>query len=518
MKFIEIIRGVETVSTVGDSEIHGIQYDSRKVKPGDCFLAIHGDTTDGNKYIDQAIAAGAKAVITDSSSETIRNGVAWAVVNNGRRAMSAVAMNFFGHPEMKLKLTGVTGTNGKTTTTFLIEAMMREAARGSALLGTIEYRLPGEVRESPHTTPESLDLLAFLAQAVEKKATEAVLEVSSHALAQERVWGIPFDVALFTNLTQDHLDYHQTMDAYFEAKKKLFTGCGCAAPRVSVLNTEDEWSQNLATFIKQEGGVVVSYGVHSGNVHTKDLSITPDGLHFELVTPQGTIRLHSELIGRVNVQNILAASTAALARGCTLDDVRRAVTKMTHVPGRFQRVNQGQPFTVVVDYAHTEDALRNLTRVGRDFVNREKSALRSNKPARVFTLFGCGGDRDKSKRPRMGMAAGVGSDLVILTSDNPRSEHPLAIIHDALQGLRESNAEYIVEPDRRRAIQLAIEFAHPGDIVLIAGKGHEKTQVIGEVIEPFDDVAVAQRALYTCGYTDDFSKALDFTATSGVFA
>jgi len=521
MKFTEIMCGVAASTLEGEAEVCGLQYDSRRVKKGDCFFAIKGETTDGSRYIREALQAGAVAVITDTPQNKPYEVSAWAVVEKGRRAMSEVAANFLRHPEAKLKLTGVTGTNGKTTTTYLIEAMLNEAGRGTALIGTIEYRLPGAVKESPHTTPESLDLFAFLAEAVEHNASEAVMEVSSHALAQERVYGVPFDVAVFTNLTQDHLDFHKSMDEYYVAKKILFSGCGTAAPRMSVVNLNDTYGQKLAVEIKQAGKGLLTYGTERGDVHARHVDIAPDGLRFELVTPQGEMRIQSDLIGRVNVENILAASAAALARGCTVDHIRRAINKLIHVPGRFQRVNLGQPFTVVVDYAHTDDALRNLIQVAREFIDRAADAagiLHSGHRGRVLTLFGCGGDRDKTKRPRMGKVAGAGSDFVILTSDNPRTEDPLSIIHDALQGLQMEKAEYRIEPDRKRAIQMAVEMARPGDIVLIAGKGHEKSQIIGKRVEAFDDIEIAKRALYNCGYTDDFSRALDFGTSAGVLA
>jgi len=521
MKFTDIMRGVATVTLEGEAEIFGIQYDSRRVKKGDCFVAIKGGTTDGSRYINDAIRAGATAVITDIPRQKPYELKAWAVVEKGRRSMSEVAANFLEHPEAKLELTGVTGTNGKTTISYLIEAMLNEAGRSTALLGTIEYRLPGDVKESPHTTPEALDLLTFLAAAVDHNASEAVMEVSSHALAQERVYGIPYDVAVFTNLTQDHLDFHQSMDEYYAAKKMLFTGCGTKPPRISVVNLNNTFGQRLAIEIKQAGGGLCTYGTERADVQARHIDISPDGLRFELITPIGEMRLQSDLIGRMNVENILAATAAALARGCTIDHIRRAVNKLTHVPGRFQRVNLGQPFTLVVDYAHTDDALRNLIQVAREFIDRAASTggiLHGTQRNRVLTVFGCGGDRDKTKRPRMGQVTGAGSDYVILTSDNPRSEDPLAIIHDALQGLQKEQAEYRIEPDRKRAIQMAIEMARPGDIVLIAGKGHEKTQVIGNKAESFDDVEIAKRALYNCGYTDDFSKALDFSAGAGVLA
>ena len=318
--------------------------------------------------------------------------------------------------------------------------------------------------------------------------------VSSHALSQQRVFGIPFDVAVFTNLTRDHLDYHGTMDAYFGAKQVLFEGCGTASPRVAVLNSDDEYGRKLIPFAQKQGSKVLTYGLSTGDFYAKNVDITSRGTGFLLATPQGEIPAFSPLIGRVNVYNILAAGAAAFARGCSSEAIASGLRSLIRVPGRFERVDCGQPFTVVVDYAHTDDAVRNLTGLAREFVN--KGGLK----ARVITVFGCGGDRDRAKRPLMGEAAGRGSDFVVLTSDNPRSEDPLDIMNDAVVGLQRAGAKYVMEPDRRSAIKLALEKASPGDIVLIAGKGHERVQVSREGAMPFDDVAVAREVLANAGY------------------
>lgn len=503
MRFSDLLFGAEVLSTSGEADIFGMQYDSRKVQTGDCFVAMKGETTDGNAYIDSAVGRGAFAIVTDSPSEPPREDIAWTVVKHGRRALAMMSGNLYQHPAQKIRLVGVTGTNGKTTTTFLVDAMLRAAQRKTALLGTIEYRLAGEVVPSPHTTPESLDLNHFLADGVKRGVTDAVMEVSSHALQQERVYGIPYDVAIFTNLTRDHLDYHKTMGEYFSAKQILFKGCGTEPPRVAVLNKDDERGRELIHIAKKLSPDLLTYGLKDGDFYAEDLKMTAEGSRFVMVTPEGKLDIFTPLLGKVNVYNVLAAAAAAQARGCTMMQIADAVRTLAHVPGRFQRVNAGQPFTVVVDYAHTDDALRNLTMLAEEFV-----AQAGNK-GRVITVFGCGGDRDRAKRPLMGRAAGEGSDFVILTSDNPRTENPLAIIYDAVQGLRETKAEYTTEPDRRRAIGLAMRLAKPGDIVLIAGKGHEKVQVIGDKSLPFDDVEVAEKAIRAQGYGEDFSTALE---------
>ncbi|HUS19766.1 MAG TPA: UDP-N-acetylmuramoyl-L-alanyl-D-glutamate--2,6-diaminopimelate ligase [Terriglobales bacterium] len=502
MKFSDLLFGAEVVSITGDADIFGLQYNSRRVQTGDCFVAMKGETTDGNAYIDSGVGRGAFAVVTDSETEPLRDGVGWAVVKHGRRALAMMSGNLYHHPAQTLKMVGVTGTNGKTTTAFLIETILNAAGRKTALVGTIEYRLAGEVVPAPHTTPESLDLNRFLADGVKRGVTDAVMEVSSHALYQERVYGVPYDVAVFTNLTRDHLDYHKTMGEYFAAKQILFKGCGTEPPRVAVLNRDDGHGLELVQISKKLSPEISTYGLREGHFHTEELKMGPEGSRFVMVTPKGNIDIFTPLLGKVNVYNVLAAAAAAMARGCTLLQVADAVRGLAHVPGRFQRVNAGQPFTVVVDYAHTDDALRNLTTLAEEFVKQ------SGGKGRVITVFGCGGDRDKTKRPLMGQAVGDGSDFVILTSDNPRTENPLSIIYDAVQGLRTSKAEFTTEPDRKRAIALAIRLAKPGDIILIAGKGHEKVQIIGEQSVPFDDVKVAEKAIRAQGYGEDFAAAL----------
>jgi UDP-N-acetylmuramoyl-L-alanyl-D-glutamate--2,6-diaminopimelate ligase len=498
MRFEELLSGAETVRKAGPNAedgpvIRGVEYDSRRVRPGMLFLAMQGETTDGNRYISKAIDQGATAVVTDSAAVFVETagrfgeiGVAEIPAGGGRRAMAAIAANFFRHPEKQLALTGVTGTNGKTTTAFLLDAMLNSVGRKTVLVGTIENHVAGTVRPAPHTTPESRDLLALMRKGVDAGATEAVMEVSSHALAQGRVYGFLYDVAIFTNLTQDHLDYHGTMENYFAAKRALFDGELGAPPRVAIINMDDAYGVKLAAIARQAGAQLYSYGLAGGEFRAEPAQMSASGMTFRLVAPQGDVELRTRLTGRVNLYNLLAASGAAVARGLSLEQVVAGAGSLACVPGRFQTVDAGQPFTVVVDYAHTDDALRNLTTLAREFVG-------SN--GRVITLFGCGGDRDRAKRPRMGRAAGEGSDFVVLTSDNPRSEDPEAIIADALPGLLATGTKFVVEPDRARAIHLAVEAAHPADIVLIAGKGHEKEQILRSGTIPFDDAEVAAEAI-----------------------
>ena len=501
MNFFHLLHGAEILAQSGNPNVSGLEYDSRRVKPGDAFIAMRGEASDGNKFIDRAIAAGAVAIVTDSAIEKPREGVAWAQVPHGRRALARLSANFYKRPAERMAITGITGTNGKSTTAFLLEAILAAASRKSALIGTIEYHVAGKVLPAPHTTPEALDLNRILAEALGNGATEAVMEVSSHALAQLRVYGIPFDVAVFTNLTRDHLDYHHSMEEYFAAKRILFEGCGTDPPRVAVLDIEDEYGQKLAQISKKRGSEVLTYGLKSGDLHADKIEISPRGTRFDLVSPEEIVPVFSPLIGKVNVYNILAASGAAYARNCKLDAIAEGIASLARVPGRFERVDCKQPFTVIVDYAHTDDALRNLTSLAREFVQR------AGQKGRVITLFGCGGDRDRAKRPLMGEAAGRGSDFVVLTSDNPRSEDPLAIINDAMVGLQRSGTKYKVHPDRKTAIALAIREAAPGDIVLIAGKGHENVQVTREGSLPFDDVEVAHQILRDAGYNCESANA-----------
>jgi UDP-N-acetylmuramoyl-L-alanyl-D-glutamate--2,6-diaminopimelate ligase len=489
-----LLQGVEVVHRAGPNlSVTGIEYDSRKVRPGSLFVAMQGGTTDGNRFVPQAAAQGASVVVTDSalafdSTREKFPGIVLVRVPHGRRALAVLSANFFDHPEKQLKLSAVTGTNGKTTTAFLLEAMLSHQGRGTVLVGTIEYHVAGRTKPAPHTTPESRDLLELFREGVNCGAAEAVMEVSSHALDQGRVFGLSFDVAIFTNLTRDHLDYHGSMEKYFAAKRKLFDGSEGPPPRVSIFNSDDEYGRELNRIAATAGsGILSTYGMQDGDFRASGVEMSPSGMRFTMFTPQGTVKVETRLTGRVNVYNLLAASAAATARGLALDQIAEGITSLIHIPGRFESVACGQNFAVIVDYAHTDDALKNVLGAARDFVKQTNG--------RVITLFGCGGDRDRTKRPLMGRAAGVASDIVVLTSDNPRSEEPQSILNDVLPGLEGTRAQVIVEPDREKAIQIAIHEARQGDLVLLAGKGHEKTQTLRDRVIPFDDTAVARGIL-----------------------
>ena len=503
MKWKELAEEVIAVGAGGDSAepIAGIEYDSRRVWPGSVFVAMKGGSTDGNRYIEKAISAGALGIITDSAQNfdhllVFQPGLPVLEVEHGRRALAQASAAFFGHPERTLAATGITGTNGKTTTAFLTEALLNSAARTTVLIGTIEYHVAGEVRPSVHTTPESRDLFELMAEGVTRGATELVTEVSSHALDQGRAAGVNFDVAVFTNLTRDHLDYHGTMEKYFAAKRLLFDGTVYPAPRVAVINAHDPRAEELAAAARKAGAEVRTYGISQGEWRVAGYSLAPAGAVLDLETPAGSAKVTSRLAGEVNILNLLAAFTAAHARGVAFDALVNAVPKLKPVPGRFQSVDAGQPFTVIVDYAHTDDALRNLTALARQ--------MTAQSGRRVITLFGCGGDRDRTKRPKMAQAAAAGSDFVVATSDNPRSEDPLAILAEVEPGLKSGSrtnpGQYIIEPDRAAAIRLALKAAAAGDVVLIAGKGHEKEQILADRTIHFDDTETALSALGELGY------------------
>jgi UDP-N-acetylmuramoyl-L-alanyl-D-glutamate--2,6-diaminopimelate ligase len=497
MKWNDLAQEVNAVESAGDSSqvVTGIEYDSRRVRPGAVFVAMKGGSTDGNRFVDKAIAAGALGIITDSSQIfdhllVYQAGLPVLEVEHGRRALAEASAAFFGHPERTLAATGITGTNGKTTTAFLTEELLNAAARKTVLIGTIEYHVAGVMRPSLHTTPESRDLFALMAEGAQRGATELVSEVSSHGLDQGRAVGIPFDVAVFTNLTRDHLDYHQTMEQYFASKKLLFDGSIYPAPRVAVLNAHDSYSEALAQAARDSE--IRTYGIGRGDWRATGYSLTPGGAVLQLETPAGSVKVASHLAGEVNILNLLAAFAAAHARGVPFGELVESVPKLKPVPGRFQPVDAGQPFAVIVDYAHTDDALSNLTALARQ--------MTAQTAGRVITLFGCGGDRDRTKRPKMGLAAGKGSDFIVATSDNPRSEDPIAILAEIEPGLKASGTPYTIEPDRATAIRLALQAAREHDTVLIAGKGHEKEQILASGAIRFDDAEIALSMLKELGY------------------
>ncbi len=467
-------------------EVRGIAYDSRKAGPGFLFFAFPGQKADGRAFAAQAMERGAAAVVSESPKPDGFAGP-WIQVDHGRRALALAARAFYGCPDERLGITGITGTNGKTTTSYLLDSVLRETGKTTALVGTIEYRMAGHAIAAVNTTPESADLFKLFADLAAAGGTHATMEVSSHAMALGRVYGIRFHTAVFTNLTRDHLDFHGTMEEYFAAKCMLFEGAGAPPPPFAVLNEDDPYSGEIRTGAQTE---VFRYGLsEDATVRAVNVESGFDGLRFEIRYGGECFPVASPLPGRMNVYNILAAWSAAKSYGIAPETIARGIAACRTVPGRFEKVEAGQPFLVIVDYAHTDDALRNVI-----------SVARSLNPARVITLFGCGGDRDRAKRPLMGNAAGSLSDYVVLTSDNPRSEDPLAIMNDAMVGLCRHDAPYCAEPDREKAIRLALEQAQPGDIVILAGKGHETYQVLKDRTIALDDREVARRVLREMGY------------------
>jgi UDP-N-acetylmuramoyl-L-alanyl-D-glutamate--2,6-diaminopimelate ligase len=467
-------------------DIAGLEYDSRRVAQGSLFFAFPGAKADGRQFAADALARGAAAVISESEGPA-ELASRWIRVNHGRETLSLAARNFYGKPDEHLRLTGITGTNGKTTTSYLFDSILRAAGHTTALLGTIEYHLAGKVLKAVNTTPESLDLVRLFAELEGEGGSHVTMEVSSHALALRRVFGLHFHTAVFSNLTRDHLDFHGTMEQYFAAKQMLFEGAGGPPPKFAVVNHDDEWGRKLKFHPRTE---VIWYGLgQEAGIRPRHISSGFQGLRFDVQYRKTRFTLQSPLIGRINVYNILAACGAALSYGIEPDTIARGIANLRAVPGRFERIDEGQPFTVVVDYAHTDDALRNVI-----------SVARALNPTRVITLFGCGGDRDRTKRPLMGQAAAEASDFVVLTSDNPRSEDPLAIMNDALVGIRRTDVPHIVEPDRETAIRRALGEARAGDIVILAGKGHEDYQVLKDRTISFDDRKVAREVLKGYGY------------------
>jgi UDP-N-acetylmuramoyl-L-alanyl-D-glutamate--2,6-diaminopimelate ligase len=489
-KLSDVFHGVETALPAGTSglEIRQVVCDSRKVQPGALFFALHGAKADGNTFIQEAIKRGAVAIASEEPSPgAIPASVAWIRVRDARKALAITAANFMEHPANALQLVAVTGTNGKTTTTSVVDAIVKASGAKTGLFGTIAYHTPLGAYPAPNTTPESADLQGFFAEIRDAGGKYAVLEASSHSLAMDRLWGCHFQAAVFTNLTREHMDFHKTFDDYFAAKKRLFEGTGAGAPEVAVLNTDDEFGKRLAGLAKR----TVTYGLESdADITTKKFQLTFDGLTFTAHTPDGKVHVVSRLVGRINVYNLLAAIGAAQALGLSNEVIENGIRNLESVSGRFQRINLGQPFLVIVDYAHTDDALENLIRTAREL----------NPKGRIITLFGCGGEKDRTKRPVMGEVTGRLSDLTILSSDNPRSEDPLKIISDIIVGLQKTGGKYLIEPDREKAIAMAMDEARSGDIVLLAGKGHENYQILADRTFEFDDREMARRALCERGF------------------
>jgi len=488
MTVAELLREVAPAgapdSAVGRAiECSGIAYDSRRVSPGEIFVALPGRQADGVSFADAAIAAGAAAVVAERPAVG-RASVPWVAVPDARLALATLSGAFFGHPSRELQVVGVTGTNGKTTVSYLVRAILDEAGLTCGLVGTVSYGVGGQAVAATRTTPEAPDLQRLLREMVAAGCRACAMEVSSHALVLRRADGTRFAGAVFTNLTRDHLDFHAGMDDYFAAKRRLFEMLSSDAP--AVVNADDPRGAGMAEAATRR----VTYAIdRSADVRPGPVSYSLDGLEFDVPMPEGPIHVRSQLVGRPNVYNILAAVAVTVALGVPLAAVEAGLRRLTGVPGRFEVVSSpSDDVTVVVDYAHTDDALRNLLETARPLARK-----------RIVTVFGAGGDRDRTKRPLMGMVAGRLSDLVVLTSDNPRGEDPERIIEEVRRGAepetRRRGAEIVSMPDRREAIFHAIHFAMPGDMVLVAGRGHEQHQEIAGKVVAFDDARVSREAL-----------------------
>ncbi len=480
-----------------ECEVGDITHDSRQVAPGSIFVAVRGFNADGHRFISQAVERGAVCIVAERGAGIGALNRPVVLVDDTREALSLLALEFFGRPSERLKLIGITGTNGKTTTSYLTKSAIEAAGGMAGLIGTIDYRIGDKVYPAPNTTPESIELQRLLSGMLEAGASHCVMEVSSHALELGRTKGCVFEAAAFTNLTQDHLDFHKDMESYFRAKLRLFTGL--AKDKTAVVNMDDPRSGRIMASTQAR---VITFGM------SEDADVRPegmvehslDGLAFRMKTPIGPIDIETRLVGRHNVYNILAAAGISIALGLRSDDIYRGIKNMQQVPGRMEKIDEGQGFGVIVDYAHTEDALVRLL-----------EAVREMSVSRVITVFGCGGDRDRSKRPKMGRVAINASDLVILTSDNPRSEDPLSIIAEIEEGMKDKGTRlegppisdktedgrtpYLVIPDRRAAIETAMKIARQNDVVVLAGKGHEDYQIVGHERLGFDDREEARRAI-----------------------
>ncbi|MBA4312294.1 MAG: UDP-N-acetylmuramoyl-L-alanyl-D-glutamate--2,6-diaminopimelate ligase [Chlorobiaceae bacterium] len=493
MKFSEIIRGVTVtkmfhliyghMTPTQEIEISRIQYDSRKVTHGDLFVAIRGTLSDGHKFIEDAVERGAISIVLEDDallpdSYFMHKGVMKVVVSNSRLALAQIASNYYHNPSSKLKMIGVTGTNGKTTTTHLIKSVLEATGIKSGLIGTIDYRIGNEIFPATHTTPESVELHDLLNKMATENCEYVVMEVSSHALHQYRVYGIDFCSAVFTNLTQDHLDYHKSMDEYFEAKAILFNNLSSTSH--AILNADDQWGMKISSRTKAS---VITFGISAAaDIRAVNVRMNMEGSRFTLLVDGNEIDVETKLIGRFNLSNILAAFAVCKSIGVPVSDIQRALKNIGPIRGRFEQNISQAGWTAIIDYAHTHDALEKVLSAIHDLYE-------NNRSGKIITVFGCGGDRDRGKRAKMAEVATRLSDITIVTSDNPRNEDPEKIIDEVMLGVH-PEADVFRITDRASAIKKAISFAAKGDVVLIAGKGHEEYQIIGNNKIPFSDKAL----------------------------
>ncbi len=483
-EIIKLLGKKKIISGLTDFEVSGISSNSKSVRDNFIFVAVKGAKADGHKFIREAICRGAKAIVYSSQlTAHSEPGVNFIRVKDTRKALPELAAAFYGNPSAKMKIIGVTGTNGKTTVTYLIEAILKEAGYTPGVIGTIEYRFNNKIIPSKNTTPGPVELQSMLSQMKKMGINYAVIEVSSHALDQARVGAIDFSCAIFTNLTQDHLDYHKTKEGYFQAKAKLFKNLKVRA--LAVINNDDAHSGRLK---KLSAAKLITYGIkNKSDIMAEDINADVLGGEFILSGPKIKTRLKTKLIGMHNVYNILAAVSWAVKEGISLKTIKSAIEKFALVPGRLERINFKGDFQIFVDYAHTEDALRNAI-----------SALRHFNPRRIITVFGCGGERDKTKRPKMGRVVTELADYAVITSDNPRSENPYDIMRDIKKGIKGNN--YCAIADRFKAIKKSLSLASAGDIILVAGKGHENSQALKDKTIGFNDSRAIKECLKSMNY------------------
>ncbi|MDD5422112.1 MAG: UDP-N-acetylmuramoyl-L-alanyl-D-glutamate--2,6-diaminopimelate ligase [Candidatus Omnitrophica bacterium] len=481
MHLKDVLKGIvfSTKDDISGLDIGKVACDSRSVDKGGLFVAVRGYSVNGSRYINEAVNKGAAVIVAEEDFNAPKK-VKKILIYDTRSSLPIIAGNFYNHPSKKLKTIGVTGTNGKTTITYIMENIVKVGGKGAGVIGTVNYRMNKKVLPSKNTTPGPLELQSMLSDMMKCGLSHAVMEVSSHALDQNRVDCVSFDAGIFTNITREHLDYHKTVDNYFKAKSKLFDRL--KDDGAAILNSDDRKVASLRSAIKNR---VVTYGIKKdADVIAKDIGLSLNGSVFTARTPKGNLKVRSKLMGMHNISNILAAVAASLALGIDPDAIIKGVESTISVPGRLEPVDEGQPFKVLVDYAHTEDALSNVL-----------SLLKKTAPEKIITVFGCGGNRDAQKRPFMGRVACRLSDYVVITSDNPRFEEPSAIIGEIEEGVKKEFENYDVIVDRRKAIEKAIRKASAGDIVIIAGKGHENCQIVKDKVYPFDDREIAREIL-----------------------
>ncbi len=483
MKLKELLKGIPVLSLDGDEkeEIQGIAYFSKNVKNGFLFAALKGMKESGFDFIGEALARGAVAILSEKPRPKNMDKT-WVQVSDARQVLALASANFYSHPSDKMKVIGITGTKGKTTVSYLLESIIIKSNLLPAVIGTISYRWPQTTISAERTTPEAPDLQRMLSEMAAQGVNHCLIEVSSHALDLKRVLGIGFDVAVFTNLSGEHLDYHQSMESYFEAKKNLFFLDH--KKRTAVVNQDDSWGKKLISKLKNEE--LLTFGLEpAASVRGEDFNLSQKGIELSVKYPEGRLTVFSPLLGMANIYNILASIAVALALNIPLAAIKKGITTLRGIPGRFEKIENSFGFNIFVDYAHTDSALASLL-----------ETVRHLNPKRIFLVFGAGGDRDKTKRPRMGEVAGRLAEMSILTSDNPRSEDPLAIISDIEKGIKKTgNKNYKILPDRKEAIAYALSLLRKGDYLLVAGKGHESYQILKDKTIPFDDAEVIRKIL-----------------------